>query len=425
MKLSKQERDLIEGRNGRVLQKIMQTMLQYARAMDAQGFVDVEGAGHLAVPWAIAGVGFRLETLEEIVAAGLKTKMPFTIDASSPMDYRQLRLSREQEEAFVELLQDQPYYDRLIAGVGLRSACDYTCTPYLPEVGNHPTRDQIVSWAESSCVVYANSVLGARTHRNATIIDLFSNIVGKTPLCGFLTDTGRKATWLIDLKTEQRPHPQLLGGAIGTRVLEDVPYIIGLDRFFKSGLSPAAMDYLKEMGAAAAAIGAVGLYHVEGLTPEAVEQNRNLLVSGHKTYSIKDGELEALFAGYPVMWPDKSVRPEKCLIGCPHLSLGQLRWWAEHILEALAKEQRQTVAVDTILCAAPQVIEAFRQDGGLHKKLETSGVMLSNLCSEMYMNNQRCAAAPVITNSNKLRAFTTARMFLDQDLLDIIVTGRI
>ncbi len=164
------------------------------------------------------------------------------IDASSPMDYQQLRLSPEQEEAFAELLRDQPRYDQLIAKVGLRHDRDYTCTPYLPEVGNRPKRDQIVSWAESSCVVYANSVLGARTHRNATIIDLFSNIVGKTPLCGFLTDKGRKATWLIEVRTKRCPHPQLLGGAIGNRVLEDVPYIVGLDRFFKGGLNPAAMD---------------------------------------------------------------------------------------------------------------------------------------------------------------------------------------
>jgi predicted aconitase len=79
-------------------------------------------------------------------------------------------------------------------------------------------------------------------------MDLLSNIVGKTPLAGLLTDEGRRATWLVEVKTARLPHPQLLGAAIGRKVVEDVPFIVGLDRFLGSGLSKETLDYLQEMG---------------------------------------------------------------------------------------------------------------------------------------------------------------------------------
>lgn len=96
----------------------------------------------------------------------------------------------------------------------------YTCACYLLEVGNTPKRGEILSWAESSAVVYANSVLGARCNRNSGIIELMGSIAGFVPEFGLLTDEGRKADWIIEIKTTKKPEAQILGSAIGMKVME-------------------------------------------------------------------------------------------------------------------------------------------------------------------------------------------------------------
>ena len=148
-------------------------------------------------------------------------------------------------------------------------AFTYTC--YMDEVGNKPGKGDVLSWAESSAVVYANSVLGARCNRNSGIIDIMGSIVGYVPYFGLLTDEGRKATWVIRVHTTKKPEAQLLGSAIGMKVMEDVPYVAGLDKWIGKELNDSATSYLKDFGAATASNGAVGLYHIENLTPEAVE----------------------------------------------------------------------------------------------------------------------------------------------------------
>ncbi|NIN66918.1 MAG: DUF521 domain-containing protein, partial [Anaerolineae bacterium] len=335
IKLTQEERDLLQGRMGPTMQKVMKTVALYGEALGADRLVDIEGDGHFVIPWASPGIAPPIEMLDELAAAGLKTTHPFTLDPRAPLDFENLSLRPEQEQTLEQMYRDQARYDERMLQLGLRDTDAYTCSPCLPEVGNIPQRDTILAWSESSCVVFANSVLGARSNRNGAIMDLLSNIVGKTPLTGLLTDEGRRATWLVEVETTRLPHPQLLGAAIGMKVLEDVPFIVGLDSFLGPGLCEETVDYLREMGAACATYGAVGLFHVKGITPEAVDQGTELLLADHATFVVDDQELQDLLASYPVLWPGKESRPEKCLIGCPHLSLRQLRWWADKIPKAL------------------------------------------------------------------------------------------
>jgi predicted aconitase len=274
-------------------------------------------------------------------------------------------------------------------------------------------------------VVFANSVLGARTNRNSAGIDLLCSLVGKAPLFGLLTDGGRQATWLIDVQTADLPHAQLLGSAIGMRVVEDVPYIAGLDRFLGPGIDEVSVSYLKDMGAAAASNGAVGLYHVEGCTPEAVDMGRDLLVEGYRHYVIDDAELERVLQSYPLLWKRADARPERCFIGCPHLSLEQMRWWAERVPQALQERGQDQVKVETVLCAAPEVVARFKEDRELLEKARAAGLRFTSICPLMYMNNPLSARRAVITNSNKLRTYSTARFFLDEEVLDTIVRGHV
>ena len=78
----------------------------------------------------------------------------------------------------------------------------------MDEVGNKPQKGEVLSWAESSAVVYANSVLGARCNRNSGIMDIMGSILGYVPYFGLLTDKGRKASWIIEIKTTKKPEAQ-------------------------------------------------------------------------------------------------------------------------------------------------------------------------------------------------------------------------
>ncbi len=425
IRLTEEEEEILQGGQGPILQKVMETVVLYGEALGAERLVDIDGDGHFVIAYAIPGIAPSLEMLDELVAAGLKTKLPFTLDPKAPLDFENWWLSAEQIKLLKQMYRDQKRYDEQMLQLGLRDPDAWTCTPYLPQVGNIPQRGTILAWSESACAIFANSVLGARTNKNGAIIDLLCGIVGKTPLAGFLTDKGRRASWLIEVRTEEVPAPQLLGAAIGQKVLADVPFIVGLDRFLGPGLNTRTRDYLHEMGAACATAGAVALFHVENITPEAIDYGRDLLVPGYKTDSIEDQRLRDLLASYPVLWEDESARPEKCFIGCPHLSLEQLYWWAEEIGHALQARGGSVLPVPTTLCAAPQVLQEFKSDAGVREQLENAGVKLSAGCPMQLFDNDLSAGQAILTNSNKLRAYTPARFFPDEELVEILVRGEI
>ena len=280
----------------------------------------------------------------------------------------------------------------------------------------------MLSWAESSAVVYANSVLGARCNRNSGIMDIMGSVLGYVPYFGLLTDEGRKATWIVKVETTKKPEAQLLGSAIGMKVMEDVPYIVGLDKWIGTELNDATKTYLKDFGAATASNGAVGLYHIENLTPEAVESGTDLIVENAQVYVIDDAELERVKANYPVMWKNKDASPKLCFIGCPHMSLQQLKDWTDRVEEGLKEAGNSKVVIPTVFTAAPKVLEEFNQTE-YAKRLKKTGVITSYICPLMYMNNPLCKSMPVITSSNKLRTYTTSRYYTEEEILVQITKG--
>lgn len=424
MDLTAEERAVLDGERGETLAKAMASVVAYGEAFGARRLVPIDGAPHMVTSFGANIIKPYFEMVDELIAAGLRTAKPFTVDPR-PFDQRNVRYSLPERLLLRLVYGRQKAYERQLGELGLRDEKAFTCTCYLPEVGNTPQRGDVLAWSESSAVVFANSVLGARTNRNSAGIDLLCSVIDKAPLFGLLTDEGRRANWLVELRTSERPNAQLLGSAVGLRVVEDVPYIAGLDRFLGSGLAEATTSFLKDMGAAAASNGAVGLYHVENCTPDAVEMGRSLLAEGFRTYTIDDAELERVRRSYPVLWKRPGARPQRCLIGCPHLSLHQLRWWADRIPEALRQQQAGRVKVDTVLCAAPEVVEQFEGLRDEYEALRATGVRLTSICPLMYMNNPLSARRPVMTNSNKLRTYSTARFFLDEQILQILASGRV
>lgn len=419
MKLTKQEQDILNGKEGEVKAKIMKTLVQFGDIFGAEKLVPVEHEGHLVTSFGIGLLKPLYKTMDEIIGAGLKTQKPFTLDPR-PIDYKNVKTSLLDKIIFSKVMYSkQKHYEEQLAKVGLRDKDSFSCACYLPENDNIPKEGEVLSWAESSAVVYANSVLGARCNRNSGMIELFGSIIGKVPYFGLLTDEGRKADWIIEVRTSCIPEAQVLGSAIGLKVMEKVPYVKGLDKFLGTKLDYKTCSYLKDFGAATASNGAVGLYHIEKLTPEAKKQGMKLIKEGAKTYVIDDAELERVKASYPVMWKNPNAKPERCFIGCPHLSLTQLKDWTKRIGDKLSAVGRKKVVVRTIMTTSPKVLEKFKRTED-YKKLLSYGVKVSSICALMYTNNPIAGGKPIITNSNKLRTYSKCRYFTDHDITQII-----
>ena len=207
------------------------------------------------------------------------------------------------------------------------------------------------------------------------------------------------------------------------KVMEDVPYVVGLDKWIGNELNDAACAYLKDFGAATASNGAVGLYHIENLTPEAKEMGEKLIAEGAKEYIIDDKELKRVQDNYPVMWKKEDAKPKLCFVGCPHLSLEQLKTWTVDIEKALKATGNKKIIIPTVLTAAPKVLDAFNKTE-YAERLKATGVITSYICPLMYMNNPLCKKMPVITSSNKLRTYTSARYYTDAEILTIITGGK-
>lgn len=422
MKLTPEQEAVLRGDEGEVKAKAMETLVRFGDIFGARGLVPItHKSGHLVTSFGIGLLKSLFRTMDSLIGAGLKAEGDFTVDPR-PVDFENVRCNPLERLVFSKFLySNQKGYEEQLARLGLRDANSFTCACYL--VGNVPRKGDILSWAESSAVVFANSVLGARCNRNSAMIELFGSILGLVPCFGLLTDEGRKASWKVVLKTTKLPEAQVLGSAIGMKVTEDVPYVYGLDRYLGRDIAdPAAVSYLKDFGAATASNGAVGLYHIDGLTPEAVEMGEALIKDGAREYVIDDAELERVYKSYPVMWKDPDAKPKICFIGCPHLTLDQVRTWTDRLQEGLKASGRSRVSCQTVLTAPPDIADAFRRTPDYQRLLAT-GARLSSICPLMYTSNPLTKLKPIMTNSNKLRTYSMARYYKDEDILAILTGG--
>ena len=422
MILTQEQQAILNGERGETLAKVMKTLVMYGDAFEAEKLVPITSSyNHLVTSFGLKVMAPVYDLMQQILDAGVASGQKFSVDPR-PLD-KNVPANFLQNLVFNKFMYTkQDFYEGQLEKLGLMDKDAFSCTCYMDEVGNKPGKGDVLSWAESSAVVYANSVLGARCNRNSGIIDIMGSIVGYVPYFGLLTDEGRKATWVVKVQTTKKPEAQLLGSAIGMKVMEDVPFVVGLDQWIGTELNDAACAYLKDFGAATASNGAVGLYHIQNLTPEAVEMGEALIAEGAKEYIIDDAELARVQANYPVMWKDADATPKLCFVGCPHLSLEQLKDWTDKIEAGLRESGKKKVLIPTVLTAAPKVLEAFEQTD-YAARLKATGVITSYICPLMYMNNPLCKKMPVITSSNKLRTYTSARYYTDAEILTAITKG--
>ena len=423
MILTEEQKAILDGKQGETLAKVMETVVRYGELFGAEKLVPVTSKyNHLVTSFGLKMIAPVYELMNELIEAGAVSKQQFSLDPR-PID-KNVPANFLQNLIFNKIMYaKQDFYEGQLKQLGLMNEDAFTCACYMDEVGNKPQKGEVLSWAESSAVVYANSVLGARCNRNSGIIDIMGSVVGYVPYFGLLTDEGRKATWVVEIKTTKKPEAQLLGSASGMKVMEAVPYVKGLDKWLGNELTDAACTYLKDFGAATASNGAVGLYHIDGLTPEAKDEGEKLIAEGAQVYVIDDAELQRVYDSYPVIWKNPDAKPKLCFMGCPHMSLEQLKTWTDRVESELKKTGNKKVVIPTVFTAAPAVIKEFEKTE-YAARLKATGVIVSYICPLMYMNNPLCGKMPVITSSNKLRTYTTARYYTDDEILAQITGGK-
>ena len=422
MNLTPEQQAILDGAKGETMAKVMKTLVMYGDTFGADKLVPVTSEyNHLVTSFGLKMMGPVFDLMQQLIDAGAISQQQFSVDPR-PLD-KNVPANFLINFIFNNFMYSkQENYEIQLEKLGLMNEDAFTCACYLDQVGNKPGKGDVLSWAESSAVVYANSVLGARCNRNSGIMDIMGSIAGFVPHFGLLTDEGRKATWIVKVQCKHKPEAQLLGSAIGMKVMEDVPFITGMNEWLGTELTDEVCAYLKDFGAATASNGAVGLYHMENLTPEAKEQGAALVAEGAKVYVIDDAELERVKNNYPVMWKNKDATPKLCFIGCPHMSMQQLMDWTVRVEEGLKASGNKKVVIPTVFTTAPAVKKEFEKTE-YAARLKATGVVLSYICPLMYMNNPLAGKMPVITSSNKLRTYTTARYYTEDEILVQITKG--
>ncbi len=422
MYLTDEQQAILNGAKGETMAKVMKTLVMYGETFGADKMVPVSSEyNHLVTSFGLKMMGPVFDLMQQLIDAGAVSQQKFSVDPR-PLD-KNVPANFLQNFIFNNFMYSkQESYEKQLKELGLMNDDAFTCACYFDQMGNKPKKGDVLSWAESSAVVYANSVLGARCNRNSGIMDIMGSIAGCVPHFGLLTDEGRKATWIVKVECTKKPEAQLLGSAIGMKVMEDVPFITGMEKWLGTELNDENCAYLKDFGAATASNGAVGLYHIENLTPEAKELGESLVAENAKVYVIDDAELQRVQDNYPVIWKNADAKPKLCFIGCPHLSMQQLIDWTEKVEAGLKEAGNSKVLIPTVFTTAPAVKKEFEKTP-YAARLKATGVVLSYICPLMYMNNPLAGKMPVITCSNKLRTYTTARYYREDEILAKITKG--
>jgi predicted aconitase len=301
LKLSAEEQAALAGDFGPGVHKAMEIIVALGQIYGAQRLVPVGSVQ-------VAGVSYRnlgeagLEFLRKWADQSAQARVPTTLNPAGVdlRAWRELGFSESfarRQEAVIEA------YRRL----GVRTTC--TCTPYL--VGNVPRLGEHVAWAESSAVSYANSVLGARTNREGGPGALAAAITGRIAAYGLHLDENRRATLQVTVRCPVRTLSDFgaLGYLVGKAARNRVPHFVGL--------AGSCSDVsLKALGAAMAASGAVALYHVEGITPEA--DRPDILAPDHERLVVDD--LQPAYAALN----SKAREIDLVWFGCPHASLEEM-----------------------------------------------------------------------------------------------------
>jgi predicted aconitase len=366
MILSKEEEAMLSGEQGRAAQKCMEILYALGRIYGAERMVEVSSVQVSGVSYknlGDAGVDFLRELARDGRARVRSTLNPagMSLDA-----WRSQGIPEEFARKQLEVIEA---YRKL----GVETSC--TCTPYL--MGNEPHLGDHIAWSESSAVVYANSVLGARTNREGGPSALAASLTGRTPLYGYHLDGSRAPTLEIAVEAAVITPEEFsaMGYSVGSSAGSGVPYF--------RGVRAAGVEELKALSAALASSGGVAMFHMEGVTPEARGVDRPA-----DRMSFTAGELAE--AGRRL---NDEGRPDFVSVGCPHCTLDEVRRIAGLL------SGRKVVREFWVCCS--REVKMRSDDAGYSGTIESSGAKFATDTCMVVAPIEGMGFRVVATNSAK------------------------
>ncbi|AVH44860.1 aconitase X [Agrobacterium tumefaciens] len=350
--LGDDDRAMLEGRDGIAVQQAMRITVAMAAQQGASALVDVT-QDH--IDGCIYASPANLTFAEKMAEMGAKVRVPTTMNAIS-VDKAHWR-SQGMPEGFGDPA-------ARLADAYVRMGCrpTFTCSPYL--LDSAPRAGDMIAWAESNAVIFANTVLGARTAKHPDFLDLCIALTGRAPLAGVYLEENRRPQRIVNVALPQGVDDAfwpLVGYLAGKAAPDCIPLLRGL------GPAKPSRDDLKALCAAFGTTSAAPMLHIEGVTPEAA-------LPPLETADIVTVSLSDMAAGWSLL----NEGPEEVqlvAIGSPHASLDEC-----HALEAEFAGRRRHADVAVIVTAGQQVIDAAGLDGTL-QSLRDSGVqVLPDLC---------------------------------------------
>ena len=345
MQLTDSEQAILDGESGEGAQKAMELVVALGKIYKADGLVDITSAHLSGASYKTIGDG-GLKYLEDMVKGGAKVSVRSTLNRIG-MDrgrWAEMHISEE-------FAKKQNRIVDLYGQMGIMTTC--SCTPYtganLPKLGDH------VAWAESSALSFVNSMVGARTNREGGPGALAAAILGKTANYGLHKTENRKPTVVIeaDIGDTLFEH-SLLGQAVGMQIGGGIPYYRGIHPGLEEG---------KTMAAAMAAAGAVAMFHVEGVTPEA----SNYDVSDLEVIHIGKKEMDDAFQKV-----NTADDVQLIALGCPHLTEREI-----HEIAMMLKGKKKRGDAEIWFCTSRAVREKCSEDVRI---LEEFGPVLADTC---------------------------------------------
>jgi hypothetical protein len=348
MHLTNTEERILSGENGEVMERMFRLLVRLGEIYGADRMIPASSAQ-------VAGVSYKsigdpgMEFLEDFADKGARVKIVTFLNPAGMdiEDWESLNVPRDFAEKQLRIM---GAFKRM--GIVVSA----TCTPYL--AGNLPRFREHIAWSESSAISFSNSVIGARTNREGGPSALAAALCGLTPNYGLHLDEERKPNVLVnvDAKLDDNADYGALGYVVGKQVKNKIP-------FFK-GIKEADTDQLKALGAAMAASGAVALYHIEGMTPEA----HLMSTEGLDSIPVGDKELNEAFSKLST-----GKEPDIVILGCPHSSLKEIMTIARKVE---GKKFRKPLWV----CTSRMVKEAANRMGFTQTIEDAGGRVLADTC---------------------------------------------
>jgi len=362
--LTDQEKQLLNGVEGEAKQAAMDLMVKYGEALNADRLLDVNNIMFAVYsPYPAKRVNFMdpndydaIYAFRNLGVMDKKMTIPRmatncgTLASNAPNDY--LDYVKAPKEAYDALKSVDDFKKRV--GISTCNTCVAYLTSQLPAFGEH------LVWGESSAVVFANSVLGARTNCEGKEAGGAAALIGKIPNAGLHLSENRHATHVVYIESMPQTSEEwdLMGYSIGSQVVSGIPLLVG-------DFGVIMTDEHKSLGCAMSTAGSVDLYHVLGHTPEAYDMGKCL--GGNRPITLKYGEAEKKKTKEKLDFSDQD-KLDIVIMGCPHYSIAQMKKIA-YLLEG------KKCAVPTIIMTSRQ-IKVMADWDGLTEIMEAAGVFV-------------------------------------------------